>query len=584
MIREGNRDIIEKLLLDVASSKLREYKDKKEWDKLFVNAGEFFSKKVEGGERIIEDVSLLLSQENMKELAEKTREASKFWLKDTLHRELKRLMLQYEIPDQEAEFYISNFIIVVMKEMERVDPDAVQCAYMYEWRNEEENNLTRIERSINMLNTQLREIREKSVEIYSLEQVEIELARRTLNPSLDLSFFEVDDERFKENFKRCINDDCIYISGQCKEETIYCVLNELRRLNTGRMVLVVKKEEDWEKLRSANEEHPELGKKILIPWFSAEHIFAITNNTNIFVYGSGEYSVGKDVINIRKRKSSTIIRKLEEAGVSYEEARTMVNDTHGLYVPLKKKIIRGQYSTIPSWVEGEDDLIIPLFLCGQWTETEGDQAVLEDLCGRKYNQIIEDIETYIRGEEPLFVRFKSYGGTIYHLASVENAWDYLDDKVVVGDKLWTKYVDNILEIVSEPDPVYFFPEEQQRYAELLPEGKPFWSTTLKKGMLRSLIMKAYYKKNIDSQNAIDEVVGKVLDKIQNQNQWFSIAEYFMLLCEASPKAVMQRLDDERINDTGFIAAFSKEDEDVLFGKHFYAYFIWGVEQFLAQKE
>ena len=38
-------------------------------------------------------------------------------------------------------------------------------------------------------------------------------------------------------------------------------------------------------------------------------------------------------------------------------------------------------------MEGEENLIIPLLLCGQWTEAEGDQVVLEQLCGRKYEQI-----------------------------------------------------------------------------------------------------------------------------------------------------------------------------------------------------
>lgn len=584
MLEEMVGEKIGELILSVATDKLSEYKNKKEWSNLFVNTGEFFLKEVECGEHIIEDMSLLLSSENMKQLAKKSEKESKYLLRNTLYRELKRLMLQYEIPSQEAEFYISNFMMVIMHEIERINPTAFQCAYLGDWREKEEKQLIEIKKAIEIVNTQLKEIQNKKVEVYSLDQAEIELARQTINPSLDLSFFEVDDEIFKENFKEHINDECIYISGQCKEETIYCVLNELRRLNNEKIVFVVKKEDDWQNLRLANEEHPELGGKILLPWFSAEQIFAIPNNTNIFVYGEEEYSVGKDVINVRKRKRGTIVKRLEEAGVSYEVAYAMVEDTHGLYVPLKKKIIRGQYNAVPNWVTGEDDLIIPLLLCGQWTENDGDQIVLEGLCGRKYEQIMEDIKPYMRGEDPLFIRFKVHGRVIYHLASVENAWDYLDDKIVIGDKRWTKYVENVLEIISEPDPVFNYPEEQQHYAELLPEGKPFWSATLKRGMLRSFIMKAYYKKNINSQNAIDRVVEKILTEINSRNQWLSIAGYFSILCEASPKAIIRRLDDEWVNDTGLVEVFSKEKGDTLFGKNYYTHFIWGVEQFLLQKE
>ena len=193
--------------------------------------------------------------------------------------------------------------------------------------------MAEIKKPISLVNTQLREIQSRKVEVYSMDQQEIELAKQTANTSLNLSFFEM-DEVFKEAFEERIGDGCIYVSGQCKEETIYCVLNELRRLNTGKVIFVVRKEEDWQNLRQANEENTELGGKILIPWFNAEQIYAIPNNTNIFVYGEEEYCVGKKSIKVRKRKRSTIAKKLEEVGVTHEVAYAMVEDTHGLYVPL----------------------------------------------------------------------------------------------------------------------------------------------------------------------------------------------------------------------------------------------------------
>lgn len=75
---------IGEIVLGAAINKLGEYKSKKEWNKLFVNTGEFFLKEVECGERIIEDISLLLSRENMKELAKKTDEGSKYLLRNLI--------------------------------------------------------------------------------------------------------------------------------------------------------------------------------------------------------------------------------------------------------------------------------------------------------------------------------------------------------------------------------------------------------------------------------------------------------------------------------------------------------------------
>ena len=100
--------------------------------------------------------------------------------------------------------------------------------------------MAEIKKPISLVNTQLREIQSRKVEVYSMDQQEIELAKQTANPSLNLSFFEM-DEVFKEAFEERIGDGCIYVSGQCKEETIYCVLNELRRWNTGKVIFVARK-------------------------------------------------------------------------------------------------------------------------------------------------------------------------------------------------------------------------------------------------------------------------------------------------------------------------------------------------------
>lgn len=75
MIEEKVVEKTGEIVLGAAIDKLNAYK-KKEWSKLFIDAGEFFLQQVEGGDNIVEDMSNLLSRENMKELAKKTDEGS----------------------------------------------------------------------------------------------------------------------------------------------------------------------------------------------------------------------------------------------------------------------------------------------------------------------------------------------------------------------------------------------------------------------------------------------------------------------------------------------------------------------------
>ena len=386
------------LVLSVAIDKITDYKDKKQWEKLFIDTSEFLLKKVESGDRIIDEIAELLSKEEMKQVAAKMSAESKYALKDKLYEELTRIMLKYEIPENEAEYYISNFINIILHELEKINPNAFQCAFLGEWKKEEEQNLLEIKSQLLTLSTAITNIQDNKVSVYSIDQVEVDLYRQTENPSLNLDFFEIDDEVFKEQFDDCLDNECIYISGQSKEETILCVLNELRRIRPKNITLVVKSVEDWEKLKVANEKDVELGGKILIPWFYAEQIYAIPNNINIFVFGADEYCGGKNPIKLRKRKRNTINQKLIDAGLNYEEAHKLVEDTHGLYVPLKKKIIRGIDNVVPNWVEGNKNIIIPLLLCGKWSESDGDKMIIEELCGITYDQVMDEIMPYMKAK------------------------------------------------------------------------------------------------------------------------------------------------------------------------------------------
>lgn len=572
------------LVLDSAVNRISEYKEKKEWEKLFVDTNEFLLKKVERGDVLLEEISTFLTSKEIKQIASNLSQKSKYDLLDKLHDELSKLMMKYEIPKNEANYYISGFITVIFSELEKINPSYYQCAYLGDWRNKEEKSLAEVKEELTRISNAIAGMSRNDIAVYSPEQIEVHLYAGTVSPRLNLDFFEVDDEVFREEFEEALSEELLYIKGQCKEETVFCILNELRKIRTDQLVLVVRSEKDWIKLRKANEENENLGGKILIPWFYSDQVIAIPNNINIFVFGSDECPAGKHAIELRKRKRATVSKKLIEAGMDYESAYRLVEDTHSLYVPMKKKLIRGIDNIFPAWVEAEKNIIIPLMLCGKWTESDGDKMVIEDLCGMSYQDVLQRIQEYTNGENPLFVRFKDHGNYNVHLASTENAWDYLDKYVDINSKLWGKYVAIISAIVTEENPIYNFPLEQQSYANILPGGVSCWSMSLKDGLLRSLVMKAYYNNNPENQRVIDGIITEILSVITTKKQWLSIAKLFPILCEASPRAVTNRLDEEWEKETGLKEVFVDVNDTGIFAKNEYTYFIWSVEQLFCQKE
>lgn len=79
---------------------------------------------------------------------------------------------------------------------------------------------------------------------------------------MSLDFFELDDEQFETKLQEKINDERIFVVGKSREETIYRILNELRRKYPERVTLIIKSEVEWKKIDKEN-----LTGNILIPFF-----------------------------------------------------------------------------------------------------------------------------------------------------------------------------------------------------------------------------------------------------------------------------------------------------------------------------
>lgn len=59
---------------------------------------------------------------------------------------------------------------------------------------------------------------------------------------------------------------------------------------------------------------------VYIPWFYAEEIVAIENNTNIFVIDENTPVFNMSVLELRPRTRDTLSRCLKEAGMEYDKA------------------------------------------------------------------------------------------------------------------------------------------------------------------------------------------------------------------------------------------------------------------------
>ena len=408
--------------------------------------------------------------------------------------------------------------------------------------------------------------------IYTIDDIDKKLLDST-EPSIGLEFFQIDDEEFKESFSNglCSN---MYVVGKSREETLYCILNELKYNTNCNKVIVVGDIESWEYLRN------KIDNAILIPDFYVGEIIAIKNNINIFIYGEDEHCTKPQKIELKRRTRKNIIKNLEKAGLDSEIAYNYVEKTNGLFVPLKRKLFNGQYNSAPTWYSEKSDSFVTALLCGKWTECEGDKAVIEELSGKSYDEFVKELTPFTKGGEPFVIEILDYGKKRYQLANIEIAWEYLDARN--QKKIWDKFIALSYKVITKMDPIFYKPFEEHYKASFYTE-KPENSNDLKLGMIRSMIFRGIYRES-EHQYEIDKCVKEILLTIDSVERWGYLAQFFTELCEASPKSVIERLEDEFKKPTGLKELFDANSTDMFTGRNYYTHVLWAVEQLLLYKE
>ena len=556
---------------------LKKYKDSYRWKKLIVGTGEFYIKNEQGKASFLDDLKLVLSRDNLSKIASELKDEDGYDLKQKLYEAFMDLMRKYEIPYENAELYTMRLTCAVLEQVRITYPQKFEQYYVQEWREEQEQSFLKLQNRIDKISNELETYNREQVAIASSGMLDVDLRKSTNTPSIGIEFFTVDDEQFQNKFRQLRFEKEVFIRGHNIEETVFCILNELWRLNEKRPIYVVKNLESWNKLRTMENEG-----NIYIPWFYADEIVAIENNTNIFVANENTPLFRKRVLELRPRTYDTLMKCLQAAGLRCNEAWSLISDTHGLYSQMKKQMFRGEYLKIPTWMAGISERAKKTcLLIGSWEEIEGDKLVIESIYEDSYDKFIEEILPYAKGEDPFLYILKRNGSVSYYLASTENVWSYLD--VLINEKIWSLFISTVLEVINESEILFTYNSNERLLAQCNGE-KLFWSETIRKGMLNTLLIKGAYNNDNDTQLCLNKIVENILKNVKTEKQWIYISKFWKELCEISPVAVINRIEHEWVQDTGLLSLFMNQSSVFIFERNSYIDILWGMEQLLTQKE
>lgn len=574
MISILNDSVID-LILNTTKNKLEEFKQNYEWKKIFnTTANSLLENKDFSSDRFKKDFKNIFSDKNINDLAIELKNKDFFQLKKILNKKLTTLISQYEIDYIEAETFISYFIQSILNYSIENIPDADIKIFLGDLKTKEDENFKKIKEQIQELNTLIKKLSINRKAIFTINEIDYKLQKET-TCSIGLDFFDIDDEDFLIPFHNRIEKkiEKIYITSISKEETFYLVLNEIKKMNFNNLVLIVTSEIEWEKLKNQN-----IVDKILIPYFCSKEIITIPNNINIFLYENDEPCYSNEKLILKRRLKKNIFNSLRNAGFEYEKINQLLEDTNGLFIPMKKKLFNGALYEKPKWESSSSNSIIVALLCGQWTESEGDKLIIEELSGKTYNDFFSEISNYKNEKEPFILEITS-NQKHFKLVSITNFWEELDVKIT--NEIWEKFVNLLYEVMIDFDSIFEYRLEEHDFMKVITSKSDF-SPILKHGMLKSIILRICLKNHNENQYKIDNIIRKILKSITNKEKLAYISRYIEDLCEISPEVVLEYLEQEIQKESNIIELFKLEYKNFP-SNYYYTSILWTIEQLLLQK-
>lgn len=574
-------EIISEKVIDFVIQELgnwtKSIKTDNDWKKFFASTGVFLSHQLDAEEPFRQDLVVLFSSDNMKELAKALKQERGYSLFSKLHDELLILMKRYGIRDYAAETYIHHFQQALMTYLAKNDHERLLEHYLSSWRADEMKEFEEIQGKLNDLDKKLSVLLNQGIHILKVHDINKQLQKKSIYDKMGLSFFEVDDEQFQRSFNSKIanKSESIYVVGRSREESTYRILNELQQ-RFHENTLIIKDENSWKHL-----DDQKTKGCILVPFFHANEISPISDNINIFIYGDDDICYSSDKITLRRRTHRNLVDSLIKLGIDNQEAYTLVDNTHGIFAAIKRRLFKTAFYNVPAWSNTPSASIITALLCGKWTSSEGDKLIIEQLSGTTYDNFMKEVLHFSYGESPFICNYSDRRENCYHLASLEDAWEELDRYVT--PEMWQNFISSFYEVLTDLEPLFNYPIDDHFEASIH-ASKPEWSKVLRFGMIRTLIMRAYYKNHEEDQCQVDAIIRKLLKSIDTKERWAYISQYFTDLCEASPDAVLERLESELKTPTGMIDIFSSSNAHPLFGSNYYTNILWAIEQLLLQRK
>lgn len=286
-----------------------------------------------------------------------------------------------------------------------------------------------------------------------------------------------------------------------------------------------------------------------------------------------------DSVKIDKRPKALYHKALESLGFKATDFSKIEAETKRSFLPFYRMITTLSTRKSPRWLSepGLQDLI-PAFLIGGWNgNSEGDREAIAAISGLNYEDYICRINKWLTVEDaPIFKVFNTY-----QIVSIQDMWTFLYESLT-EDQV-KRFRECVIAVFGVTDPAFQLPEKQWAFASVYGKTSKY-SGLLREGLTISLILLSEQGNRENNFNVVSAeryvylLVQEIFHSINTWEEWNTIAPSLMALAEASPEAVLEKLEQEISNGKSEMWHLFKPAKDVLTGPSNYTHILWSLEQ------
>jgi hypothetical protein len=412
-------------------------------------------------------------------------------------------------------------------------------------------------------------------------------------PKLTSEFFIYERKKKVEELEKFILEGTGYffIKAESVDEALFFLISTIKSMEeeVSHKMIIIKEKETWDAITQLTN----IKDVIFVPIFPIEDNISCPSNMNAIFPISKFIPLSKvsdnfDGIEIFKFKHDQFQNALLNLGFSYNEITKVEKETKRCFLPLYRKLSTNPFIKQPRWLSSlKDDIgnLIPIMLLNYLDiESEGDLAILKILTNDSNDMFLSKLDEWTKMEDFPIVNTRD----IYRVVSTQDMWTFLGEKLKKRD---IKNLEKAITLIfSETVPKYDLSTDQRCMANILGK-KDRYSRQLVEGLLVSLIFlkekDSIFVKTIvgSTESFVHVLIRDVMDNIIIEKQWLSIAEFFPLLTETCPEAIVSKLKKEINNPKSeFIKIFNAESGNSIFSGEVYHYFLWAIERLAWVKE